>query len=192
MKKVCILIAVCFAMFFNLSVSSAELVPLSDENVDDFYTKIRTYAGRIKNSNLVFTKLVSFGQKDLQIDFIVGNKKKANLMAGQFGIKNSGSYQCTIYAYSDQQNKCLMWALENDSRNNIGQKAALDVFATSLVALDLTKEEINELVDNLEASEKKNSGRGHVNVWSSKNNKYIVVSSTNTSVSIFASDTKLF
>lgn len=190
MKKVCALIAVCFVMFFNLSVSSAELVPLSDENVDDFYTKIRTYAGRIKNSNLVFTKLVSFGQKDLQIDFIVGNKKKANLMAGQFGIKNSGSYQCTIYAYSDQQNKCLMWALENNSRNSQGKESVLNVFISSIVALDLTDSERDELLNNLRSNEK--SGISRANVWSTKNNKYIVVSSNNTSISIFASDTKLF
>ena len=192
MKKICTLIAICFAMFFNLSVSSAELIPLSNENIDDFYTKIRTYSGRIKNSNLAFTKLVSFGQKDLQIDFIVGNKQKTNLMAGQFGIKNSGSYQCTIYSYIDKQNKCLTWTLENNSRNSLGQKAVLDVFTASLVALDLTDSELNELLENLESSEKKNSGRGRVNVWSSKNNKYIVITSTNTSASIFASDTKLF
>lgn len=192
MKKVFVLITVFFAMFVNLSVSNAALIPVSDENVDDFYAKIRTYASRIKNSNLVFTKLVSFGQTDLQTDFITGNKQKVNLLAGQFGIKNSGSYQCMISYGLDNQNKCLMIILENSSRNNQGQKAVLDVFIASLVALDLTDSELKELLTNLETMEKKNSGSAHVNVWSSKNSKYIVVSSTKTSASIFASDVKLF
>ena len=55
MKKLFTLVAVCLIMVVNISVSSAALVPVSGDDVDTLYSKIRTFTGRTSIS-LNFTR----------------------------------------------------------------------------------------------------------------------------------------
>ena len=112
--------------------------------------------------------------------------RNVNLRIGKCGLINFTYYTCLISIHSDRQSKkCLMWELENESKGLEERTAFLNAFVATLLALDLTDSELNYIFKNLEST-------GRANVWSSKNNKYIVVISVKNSFKIFASDRKLF
>ena len=137
------------------------------------------------------SRLVPMGESDFQIG-VTSETERLSLLAGQSGLKNSNRYQCLMFYGMDKQNRVIAMTFENSSRDKQGDDVCGTVWVSALFAIGLNREEIDELFNKFRIEEKKDPDHINVNVWSSNQNKYIVVLYSKLSVGILASDTKVY